>query len=41
MPGQQFPELTVGAFIFNNNGELLLLQSHKWPGQYVVPGGHV
>jgi len=41
MPDQIFPEPTVGAFIFNAKGELLLLQSHKWPGQYVVPGGHV
>lgn len=41
MPDQIFPEPTVGAFIFNPKGELLLLQSHKWPGVYVVPGGHV
>jgi nucleoside triphosphatase len=41
MSEQQFPEPTVGVFIFNQRGELLLLQSHKWPGAYVVPGGHV
>ena len=41
MSEQQFPEPTVGVFIFNQRGELLLLQSHKWPGTYVVPGGHV
>jgi nucleoside triphosphatase len=41
MSEQQFPEPTVGTFIFNTNGELLLLKSHKWPGKYVVPGGHV
>jgi nucleoside triphosphatase len=41
MSKQQFPEPTVGIFIFNPQGELLLLQSHKWPGAYVVPGGHV
>ena len=41
MTKQQFPEPTVGIFIFNRNGEVLLLQSHKWPGAYVVPGGHV
>jgi nucleoside triphosphatase len=41
MAEQQFPEPTVGVFIFNQQGELLLLQSHKWPGAYVVPGGHV
>jgi nucleoside triphosphatase len=41
MSDQIFPEPTVGAFIFNDKGEILLLQSHKWPGRYVVPGGHV
>jgi len=41
MAEQTFPEPTVGVFIFNKGGELLLLKSHKWPGQYVVPGGHV
>jgi nucleoside triphosphatase len=41
MSEQIFPEPTVGIFIFNRKGELLLLQSHKWPGKYVVPGGHV
>ena len=41
MADQIFPEPTVGVFIFNPAGELLLLKSHKWPGMYVVPGGHV
>jgi nucleoside triphosphatase len=41
MADQQYPEPTVVAFIFNVKGELLLLQSHKWPGRYVIPGGHV
>jgi nucleoside triphosphatase len=41
MAEQLFPEPTVGAFIFNQAGELLLLKSHKWPGKYVIPGGHV
>jgi nucleoside triphosphatase len=41
MADQIFPALTVGVFIFNSNGDLLLLQSHKWPGRSVVPGGHV
>jgi len=41
MADQQYPEPTVGAFIFNPRGELLLLKSHKWPGSYVVPGGHI
>ena len=41
MADQQFPEPTVGVFIFNQQGKLLLLQSHKWPGVHVIPGGHV
>jgi nucleoside triphosphatase len=41
MREQLFPEPTVGVFIFNQKGEVLLLRSHKWPGKYVVPGGHV
>jgi len=41
MAEQLFPEPTVGVFIFNENDELLLLKSHKWPGHYVIPGGHV
>ena len=41
MADQIFPEPTVGVFIFNHANELLLVKSHKWPGKYVVPGGHV
>ena len=41
MADQIFPEPTVGVFIFNQAGELLLVKSHKWLGKYVVPGGHV
>lgn len=41
MADQIFPEPTVGAFVFNQDDQLLLLKSHKWPGKYVVPGGHV
>lgn len=41
MSEQTYPEPTVGILIFNQAGELLLLSSHKWPGYYVVPGGHL
>jgi nucleoside triphosphatase len=41
MSKQTYPEPTTGVFIFNQQGELLLVQTHKWPGKYVVPGGHV
>jgi ADP-ribose pyrophosphatase YjhB (NUDIX family) len=38
---QVFPEPTVGALIQNEAGKVLLCDSHKWPGIYTVPGGHV
>ena len=41
MPEQQYPEPTVGALIFNPRGQLFLMRSHKWRGQWVVPGGHI
>jgi nucleoside triphosphatase len=41
MSEQAYPEPTVRILIFNPQGELLLLRSHKWPGWHVVPGGHV
>ncbi len=41
MGEQTYPEPTTGVFIFNAEGKLLLLKSHKWPGKYVIPGGHV
>lgn len=41
MAKQIYPEPTVGALIFNPEGELFLMKSHKWRGRYVVPGGHI
>lgn len=41
MPKQQFPEPTAGALIFNQEGKLFLMKSHKWRDKYVIPGGHV
>ena len=41
MDKQLFPEPTVGALIFNKQGKILLMKSHKWRNQYVVPGGHI
>jgi len=38
---QQFPEPTVGALIFNEDDQLLLVKTHKWKGNYTIPGGHV
>jgi len=41
MADQQYPEPTVGALIFNPEGKVLLVRSHKWNDNYVIPGGHV
>jgi len=41
MSSQTYPEPTVGALIFNSQGKLFLMKSHKWHGKYVVPGGHI
>jgi len=41
MAEQHYPEPSVGALIFDPQGRLLLVRSHKWRGRYVVPGGHV
>jgi nucleoside triphosphatase len=41
MTEQRFPEPTVGALIFNRENKVLLVQSDKWYGKYVVPGGHI
>ncbi len=41
MTAQRYPEPTVGALIFNRDGKLFLMRSHKWHDRYVVPGGHI
>lgn len=41
MTEQKYPEPTVGALIFNQEGKLFLMTSPKWKGKYVVPGGHI
>ncbi len=41
MARQQYPEPTVGALIFDPEGKLFLMQSHKWRGRYCIPGGHI
>ncbi len=41
MTSQQYPEPTVGGLVFNQEGKLLLIRSHKWHDRYTVPGGHI
>ncbi len=38
---KQYPEPTVGALIFNEKNRLLIVKTHKWKGNYTIPGGHV
>ncbi len=35
------PRVTIGALVFNEKNEILLLKSEKWHGKYTVPCGHV
>jgi len=41
MVEKQYPEPIVGALIFNREGKILLIKSHKWRNKYVMPGGHI
>jgi nucleoside triphosphatase len=41
MTEQVYPEPTTGALIFDREGRLFLMKSHKWKGKWVIPGGHV
>lgn len=41
MTSQQYPEPTAGALIFNPQGKIFLMKSHKWKNGCVIPGGHI
>lgn len=41
MTDQQYPIPATGAFIFNKEGKLFLVKSHKFKDKYMVPGGKV
>ena len=34
-------KVVVGCFILNDKGEILLVESYKWPLKWVVMGGHI
>ncbi len=34
-------ESTIGALVFNPQGEIVLLESPKWTVKYIVPCGHI
>ncbi len=37
----QAPVIAVGGLVFNCNGDILLLKTHKWGGRYSIPAGKV
>lgn len=39
--GCRHPIATVGALIFNDAGEVLLLQTNKWSNRWGIPGGKI
>ncbi len=38
---KQFPKVATGVIIYNDKNEILLVQSHKWSGKWIIPGGAV
>lgn len=36
-----YPLVTVGALIFNDEGQILLVQTHKWHHKFGLPGGKI
>ncbi|MGA3163899.1 MAG: NUDIX domain-containing protein [Verrucomicrobiota bacterium] len=35
------PQATVGALIFNDKGEVLMIHTHKWSNLWGIPGGKI
>ncbi|MBI3878064.1 MAG: NUDIX domain-containing protein, partial [Verrucomicrobia bacterium] len=38
---RQFPIPTVGALIFNDAGQVLMVRTHKWSNLWGIPGGKI
>ncbi len=41
MSEEKRPKVTVGAYIENKEGKILLARSAKWNGMWTPPGGHI
>lgn len=41
MEKKEHPIATVGALIFNDAGEALMIQTHKWSNLWGIPGGKI
>lgn len=35
------PQVTVGIYVFDGSGRLMLIRSPKWQGMLIPPGGHI
>ena len=40
-PSPKFPVATVGALIFDNHGQVLMIRTHKWSNRWGIPGGKI
>jgi ADP-ribose pyrophosphatase YjhB (NUDIX family) len=38
---RDYPVATVGALVFNPEGRILLVRTHKWSHTYGIPGGKI
>lgn len=41
MPEEPGPVATVGALVFNDAGEVLVVRTHKWSNRWGIPGGKI
>lgn len=41
MSEKKYPIAVIGAFIFNDKDELLILKAPRWQNKYMVPGGKI
>ena len=41
MTEHKLPRAVIGALIYNNMGEILIVQMKKWNNKWTVPGGHI
>ncbi|MCB1097324.1 MAG: NUDIX domain-containing protein [Verrucomicrobiae bacterium] len=40
-PSPQYPIATVGALIFNEHNQVLMIRTHKWSNRWGIPGGKI
>ncbi|MEZ5326269.1 MAG: NUDIX domain-containing protein [Verrucomicrobiales bacterium] len=40
-PSPKYPIATVGALIFNEHNQVLMIRTHKWSNRWGIPGGKI